>query len=92
VQRYWFEFVVDLADWAAPSSVLRAGCGVTGYDVDDCLRIISDKVLGGANPPTIRRVVEDIDVSTLDQKHVVPNMGSIFRRGIWFPLGYEESA
>jgi hypothetical protein len=25
----------------------------------------------------------------LDQKHVVPNMGNIFIRGVWFPLGYE---
>jgi hypothetical protein len=30
--------------------------------------------------------LSDVDVGQLDQKHVVPNMGSPAVRGIWFPL------
>lgn len=29
-------------------------------------------------------------VTSLDQQHVVPNMGNLLRRGIWFPLGHEH--
>ncbi len=31
---------------------------------------------------------EDVDISRLDQNHVVPNIGIAAVRGIWFPLGY----
>jgi hypothetical protein len=30
-------------------------------------------------------------VSILDQKHVLPNVGMVNVRGIWFPQGYEEA-
>ena len=30
-------------------------------------------------------VVEDVDVRELDQNHVVPNMGIVSNRGVWFP-------
>jgi hypothetical protein len=29
--------------------------------------------------------VEDVDVRTLDQKHVIPNMGVVVRQGVWYP-------
>ena len=28
-------------------------------------------------------------VDELDPNHVVPNMGNILKRGVWFPKGYE---
>jgi len=31
------------------------------------------------------KVVEDVDVRTLDQGHVVPNMGAVNFPGVWFP-------
>ena len=31
------------------------------------------------------KVVEDVDVRTLDQGHVVPNMGAVNFLGVWFP-------
>ena len=31
---------------------------------------------------------EDIDVRALDPNHVLPNIGNVTSRGIWFPLGY----
>lgn len=30
-------------------------------------------------------VVEDVDIRTLDQHHVVPNMGPPNFKGVWFP-------
>jgi hypothetical protein len=38
--------------------------------------------------PAVVQVVENVDVSTLDQKHVLPNIGDVTVRGVWFPLGY----
>jgi hypothetical protein len=37
--------------------------------------------------PKIIEIQEDVDVSKLDPKHVVPNIGSVTIRGIWFPMG-----
>jgi hypothetical protein len=88
IRRYWFEFEIDRGDWQSPWSRLRAGCGVTGYDEEDCRAMIQERVLGGGELPPTRRAVADVDVSTLDPKHVLPNMGSVLARGIWFPQGY----
>jgi hypothetical protein len=38
--------------------------------------------LGGASLTT---VVPDVDIRTLDQAHVIPNMGPVVFRGVWFP-------
>jgi hypothetical protein len=32
-------------------------------------------------------VVADVDIRTLDQAHVVPNMGLVVRPGVWYPCG-----
>jgi hypothetical protein len=39
--------------------------------------------------PKIRRYLQDMDLSALDQNHVIPNMSDPDRIGVWFPLGYE---
>ena len=33
----------------------------------------------------IRRFSEDVDLTTLDPNHVLPNIGNVTRRGVWFP-------
>jgi hypothetical protein len=38
----------------------------------------------GAAVPQPARVVEDVDVSTLDAGHVLPNMRAPNERGVWF--------
>ena len=38
----------------------------------------------------IREIREVNDVAELDQGHVIPNMGNMLKRGIWFPLGYDD--
>ncbi|MBL7738242.1 MAG: hypothetical protein JNK14_03425 [Chitinophagaceae bacterium] len=30
-------------------------------------------------------VVENINITELDQNHVIPNMGVVARQGVWFP-------
>jgi hypothetical protein len=33
-------------------------------------------------------VIEDVDVTTLDANHVLPNMMPPSVRGVWYPIGY----
>lgn len=68
-------------------TALNLGCGVTAYDIEDATSLIRDRVFQGSDMPDILSVTEIHDLSEIDQKHVVPNMGSPLVRGIWFPLG-----
>lgn len=65
------------------------GCGVTAYSREDAIALMKDKVFAEIPFPPIRSEQEDVDVSTLDPGHVLPNMGNVLKRGIWFPLGYD---
>jgi hypothetical protein len=98
LRRFWFEFEVSPPD-VVPRSLdgpdhwksiqrLRNGVGVTGYDEADCLGLIQANVMGRDELPPIRRVVPDVDVSTLDEGHVLGNLGVPVWRGIWYPKGY----
>ena len=31
-------------------------------------------------------IIENIDIGLLDQGHVVPNMGPVVFKGVWFPF------
>jgi hypothetical protein len=81
--RYWFKF-----EQLPKSSILNLGCGVTAYDYEDALLLLKERVFGGNEIPKIAQCQENIDVSALDPRHIRPNMGPIFPRGIWFPQGY----
>lgn len=83
LRRYWFEFDVKLSDCPYP---LGLGCGVTGFDEEDCRRLIQEMLASNEELPPMRRIIADMDVSTLDPNHVLPNMGIVTKRGIWFPL------
>ncbi len=87
LRRYWFQF--DIPNSGIYPLGLLAGCGVTAYNYDDALELLQKKVFGKEAIPSIQKVVEDIDVSTLDEGHVLPNMGIPILRGIWFPKGYD---
>ncbi len=67
-------------------SVLRRGVGVTAHNEGDALLLIEEAF----GPLMVRQIVVVEDVASLDQGHVRPNMGSLFMRGIWFPLGHER--
>lgn len=86
LRRFWFRFA-STATGLPPG--LRWGCGVTAYDYDDAVSIIRTTIFGGGLLPPLGDVKEDVDVSQLDNGHVLPNMLPPSNRGIWFPMGYQ---
>jgi hypothetical protein len=84
--RYWFEFDIE-PDPPYPSW-LRKGCGVTAYNYDDAVQLLNERIFTDLPMPDVRQVIEDVDISTLDTAHVLPNMDIPVGRGIWFPRGF----
>ena len=82
LHRYWFEF-------GGPREALppgsRLGCGVTAIDRTDARRLLAAGPFRGRGLPPIEQIIEDVDVSELDPGHVVPNIGDVTQRGVWFP-------
>lgn len=85
--RFWFEFDISVA-FGYPLGI-GYGCGVTAYNIEDALRLMEDRIFSSVKRPPFKTVKENVDISTLDQGHVIPNMKLPFSRGIWFPLGYD---
>jgi hypothetical protein len=79
--RYWFEF--NVAD------SLRRRMGVTAWTLDDARLLLSERVFDGQELPPVIAVVEGVDVSTLSEGHVQPNMAAPNERGVWYPLGFQ---
>lgn len=73
LRRYWF---------AVPGHL---GVGVTAHSLDEAEQLAREACasLNWSFEPTA--VTEDIDVRTLDQNHVAPNMGPVKFRGVWYP-------
>ena len=86
-KRCWFEFEIDAAFNFPPG--IGIGCGVTAVDYNDAVKILDEKVFHSIKRPSFKKVIEDVDISTLDQRHVIPNMKPPVNRGVWFPLGYD---
>lgn len=82
LRRYWFTFEGDARSLPAG---LAMGSGVTAASRDEAAELIRRDLLSGKDLPPVARVVEDVDVSTLDPNHVLPNIGPSNVRGIWFP-------
>jgi hypothetical protein len=63
--------------------------GVTARNENDAIALLQQAVksiyLGDFDPGTILSVKELQSADELDQNHVVPNMGVIVRRGVWYP-------
>ncbi len=70
LRRYWF---------LIPG---RTGLGVTAYSLNDARFLLQAE---GVLLDRDIEVVEDVDVSTLDARHVLPNAGPACFRGVWFP-------
>lgn len=73
LRRFWFE------------TEKGPGIGVTAYDRDDAVSIVREDQIAMAFQPKFQDYVEDVDVRDLDQGRVIPNMGIVVDRGIWFP-------
>ena len=69
LRRFWFRRTVGF------------GYGVTAYSGDDAERLLTE---AGLERDWVE-VIEDIDVSSLDAGHVLPNVGGVTFRGVWYP-------
>lgn len=65
------------------------GVGITAHDVQDALLLLETRVCAAGPCPAVASIEEDVDIRTLDEHHVLPNIGNVLRRGVWFPPGYE---
>jgi hypothetical protein len=65
------------------------GFGITARDWNDAISLLAEatKVVfaAPADEEAIESWREVRSVDELDQNHVVPNMGSVLGRGVWFP-------
>ena len=82
--RYWFKF-----EKQPSASAVNLGCGVTAHGNEDALALLKERVFKKSTLPTILNWVADVDISKLDSKHVLPNLGNPALRGVWFPQGFE---
>jgi hypothetical protein len=82
--RFWFEFDRE----ASRTARAKPFVGVTAWTREDAEDLIRSCVFRGDALPPISRVTEDVDVSTLDPGHVLPNMEPPNVRGVWYPRGY----
>jgi hypothetical protein len=88
--RFWVQFDVDELSTLSggPPVGVRAGCGVTARSAAEAKELIREKVFAGQELPAITQWITDVDVATLDPRHVLPNVGDMREPGIWFPQGY----
>jgi hypothetical protein len=87
LRRYWFTFEWKDQDERPLGALL--GIGVTASDRADAESLLRERVFRKSELPLISSTIEDVDISRLDQDHVIPNMGNVLVRGVWFPQGYE---
>ncbi len=84
--RFWFEFDAhNSKDGRAMPWV-----GVTAWTLDDAKGLIREKLLDGRELPSIIKLVEDVKVDELDERHVRRHMEPPNLRGIWYPMGYAD--
>lgn len=86
--RYWFKFdFTNYADIIPYGAYL--GCGITAANYEQAMLLLKTKVFYDVELPNIIECIENVDIRTLDQGHVIPNMRAPIYFGIWYPLGYD---
>jgi hypothetical protein len=73
LRRFWFPTAIGF------------GFGVTARTRDEAEAMARQAAAQLRRAFEPLKVVEDVDVRTLDQGHVVPNMGAVNFPGVWFP-------
>jgi hypothetical protein len=73
LRRFWFPVTGHL------------GIGVTAWTRSEAVALALHTAAALGWQFDVGEVVEDVDIRTLDQGHVVPNMGVSSERGVWFP-------
>ena len=66
------------------------GCGVTASSQEEAIVFLKEQVFNVLPFPNIKRCIENVELGSLDQNHMIPNMGDHRQIGIWFPLVYNE--
>lgn len=59
--------------------------GITAYSIEDAKRLLKQKAFPKEELPRIIRIIESIEFKDLDENHIVPNMGPMIVRGVWYP-------
>jgi hypothetical protein len=62
------------------------GFGVTAYSIADAEYLLESAHFVRGRDFEVAEIIENVDVRTLDQNHVTPNMAAPHLRGVWFPL------
>jgi hypothetical protein len=86
LKRYWFVIYPEA----------RYGpynAGVTAENIAEAKRLLLknferigyDKPLERLKETKDVEVIENIDVRLLDENHVIPNMGPVVFKGVWYP-------
>ena len=78
LHRYWYGFTGNFG------CRVPFGVGVTAYSRADAQQLIC-AFLDWEDLPTPSEVIEDVDVSTLDARTVLPHMSAPIWRGLWYP-------
>ena len=73
LRRYWFK------------TSERIGLGVTAYSLDNAKSLVNETISEWRINYEVIKIIEDVDIRDLDQNHVLPNIGSLNFRGIWYP-------
>ena len=73
LRRFWFALSCGL------------GIGVTAGSEAEASALAEDARARHYPKDSLGPVVADVDVSTLDAGHVLPNMGPSVFRGVWYP-------
>ena len=78
LETYWITFPRD--------ANLPLGIGVTAYSEEDAFSLIRDQGFDEwcATASEVR-VEQGITIDKLDQRNVVPNIGPMQFRGVWYP-------
>lgn len=81
---YWVKFNFQDYDYSG-IIISPLGYGVTGFNRDDALDILQREAFKNKSLPLQAEIIENVSLSHLDADHVVPNMGVIVERGMWYP-------
>jgi hypothetical protein len=84
--RYWFEFVRG-----GRPTALSLGCGITAYNLDDARRVLRQAVFPLYGERAVARVIEGVDVASLDAERVRPRLGNSAAPGVWFPVASQRA-
>ena len=86
LKRYWFELEFPKPRLGHEGYIPADGCcGITAFDYLDALKILRRFMLRDDETPIFRRVIENVDVSALEDENIHRNLGVSVWRGVWYP-------